>query len=88
MKQLIKTAREINEKMPQAMVSDFIKELIKKKFPLKAKVVILGFTFKENCADFRNTKIANVYDEMKKYGFNIEIHDPYANPNDDLMNMD
>ena len=45
-----------------------------------SKVLILGITFKENCPDVRNTKVVDVIKELKAYGTNITIYDPWANP--------
>ena len=52
----------------------------------KIKILILGITFKENCPDIRNTKIVDVYKELVKYNFNVEVYDPLADPNEVLNN--
>src|SRR5690606_10071454 len=49
-----------------------------------AKTLILGVTFKENCPDVRNTKVVDVYKELKEYGVDVDIYDPWANP-DEVM---
>jgi len=43
-----------------------------------ANALILGITFKENCPDVRNTKVVDVYRELKEYGVNVDIYDPWA----------
>ena len=42
--------------------------------------MILGFTFKENCPDVRNTKVIDIYNSLKEYNVNITVYDPWANP--------
>ncbi len=75
---LIRAAREINNGMPSIVVSNFIKALIKKKFNLaKSKILILGYTFKPDCPDTRNTKVQDIYEELTGLGINVSIHDPY-----------
>ncbi|WP_323824026.1 UDP binding domain-containing protein, partial [Pseudomonas aeruginosa] len=44
------------------------------------RILILGFTFKENCPDTRNTKVVDIYHELRSFSNNIEIYDPWANP--------
>jgi UDP-N-acetyl-D-galactosamine dehydrogenase len=44
-----------------------------------AKVIVLGLTFKENCADLRNSKVVNVVRELESFGCNVMVHDPVAN---------
>ena len=47
-----------------------------------SKVLILGFTFKEDCPDVRNTKVIDIVTELSTYGIDITIHDPWANPDE------
>ncbi|MFH0272486.1 nucleotide sugar dehydrogenase [Vibrio jasicida] len=77
---LIRTSREINDSMPYFVASKFLKELIANKInPIGTKVLLLGFTFKENCPDIRNTKNYDLYIELKNLGFNVTIYDPWLN---------
>ena len=46
------------------------------------KVLILGITFKENCPDIRNTKVVDIYHELKDFGLEVEVYDPWATPKD------
>jgi len=46
--------------------------------PMGARVLMLGLTFKENCPDVRNTKVADVVRELKTFGCNVDVHDPWA----------
>lgn len=53
--------------------------MIKKDVPVKkAEVLVLGFTFKENCPDVRNTKVGDVVRVLKDYGMNVSVYDPWA----------
>ena len=47
--------------------------------PSGARVLVLGLTFKENCPDVRNTKVADVVRELKSFGCKVDVHDPWAN---------
>ena len=47
---------------------------------LNSDILILGFTFKENCPDVRNTKVIDIYKALKEYNLNITVYDPWANP--------
>jgi len=79
--QIILSGRRINDDMGKYIVENLIKKLIKADIPFKdAKVAILGFTFKENCPDIRNTRVIDIVNELKDYGINIMIADPEASP--------
>lgn len=76
---LIRTARTINDGMPEFIKSEFINQLIKNKInPIDCKVLIMGFTFKENCPDLRNTKVYDLYMKLVDSGFDVEIYDPWV----------
>ena len=65
--------------MPEWIVEQLVLEFSKRsKFVSGSKVLILGFTFKENCKDIRNTKVIKMINAMKKYGISPFIHDPIA----------
>ena len=77
--EFISRARDLNESMGKYVVDKFIKKLIMSDKRIKnGKFLILGFTFKENCPDIRNTKVINIYNELKQYTDNIVICDPLA----------
>lgn len=77
--QIILSGRRINDDMGKYCAENLVKQLIKADRPVKnAKVAILGFTFKENCPDTRNTKIIDIYNELKEYGITAVIADPNA----------
>ena len=62
--------------MSNFVASKMIKVLLERKInPKKSKILILGITFKENCPDIRNTKIVDVYNELKSFGSRVEIYD-------------
>lgn len=77
--QIILSGRRINDDMGKYVAENTVKNLIKADVPVKnAKVAILGFTFKENCPDTRNTKIIDIYNELREYGITPVIADPKA----------
>lgn len=77
--QIILSGRRINDDMGKYVAESLVKMLIKADRTVKgAKVAILGFTFKENCPDTRNTKVIDIYNELKEYGIEAIITDPEA----------
>lgn len=77
--QIILSGRRINDDMGKYVAESVVKNLIKADVAIKqAKVAILGFTFKENCPDTRNTKIIDIYNELKEYGITAAVADPAA----------
>lgn len=77
--QIILSGRRINDDMGKYVAESTVKNLIKADASIKnAKIAILGFTFKENCPDTRNTKIIDIYNELKEYGITPVIADPAA----------
>lgn len=80
---VIGAGRRINNNMGVFVANKVIKLMIQKEIPIKrAKGLILGFTFKENCPDIRNTGVVEVYQELMSFGMDIDIYDPWANNND------
>ena len=77
--QIILSGRRINDDMGKYVAETLVKNLIKADIPVKsAKVAILGFTFKENCPDTRNTKIIDIYNELNEYGITAQVTDDNA----------
>lgn len=77
--QIILSGRRINDDMGKYVAESLVKNLIKADIPVKgARVAILGFTFKENCPDTRNTKIIDIVNELKEYGICPFITDESA----------
>ena len=76
---IILAGRRINDDMGRYVAESLVKNLIKTDIPVKgAKVAILGFTFKENCPDTRNTKVIDIYKELGEYGITPVVVDPAA----------
>jgi len=83
--QIILSGRRINDDMGKYVAESLVKNLIKADCNVKnAKVGILGFTFKENCPDTRNTKIIDIYNELKEYGITPMVVDPAADKEEAL----
>lgn len=77
--QIILAGRRINDDMGKYVAESLVKNLIKAGIPVRnAKVAILGFTFKENCPDTRNTKVIDIYKELGEYGITPIVVDPEA----------
>ncbi len=77
--QIILSGRRINDDMGKYVTENIIKKLVKADIPIKnAKVGILGFTFKEDCPDTRNTRVIDIVNELKEYGISPLIADPIA----------
>lgn len=81
---VILSGRRVNDQMGSFIASKVVKLMTAKDIPLKAsKALILGFTFKENCSDIRNTKVIDIYNELIEYGLTVDLYDPIAE-NDDV----
>ncbi|WP_085537151.1 nucleotide sugar dehydrogenase [Massilibacteroides vaginae] len=77
--QVILSGRTINNEMGRFVASKTVKLMIKNGIKIVgSKVLILGFTFKENCPDTRNTKVVDVIDELQDFGVEVDIYDPHA----------
>jgi UDP-N-acetyl-D-galactosamine dehydrogenase len=74
---VILSGRQINDAMGP-YVADVIHANLTKVGTAKARILLLGFTFKENINDIRNTKVVDVYNTLKKLGHDVDIHDPFA----------
>lgn len=79
--QVILSGRRINDGMGLHVASSIVKLLHQKDLPVKgSKALILGLAFKENTGDVRNSKVVDVYQELKSFGMVVDVHDPLANP--------
>jgi UDP-N-acetyl-D-glucosamine/UDP-N-acetyl-D-galactosamine dehydrogenase len=79
--EIILAGRRLNDSMGAYVASETIKLMVKKEIPIKnASILILGFTFKENCTDVRNTRVIDIVNELKSYQATISIYDPWAEP--------
>ncbi|MDD1622977.1 MAG: Vi polysaccharide biosynthesis UDP-N-acetylglucosamine C-6 dehydrogenase TviB [Methylococcaceae bacterium] len=78
--EVILSGRRINDGMGAYVVSQLIKLMLKKRIQVQdAKVLIMGLTFKENCPDIRNTRVVDIVAELKTYGVNVDVYDPWVN---------
>lgn len=81
--QVILSGRRINDGMPAWIAKKLVQLLIQKdKSPGRAKVLVLGITFKEDVADIRNSKVAALVHELQDFSINVHVADPHASPNE------
>ena len=79
--EVILSGRRINDGMGQYTATQLVKSVSKKKIHLdEAKVLVLGFTFKGDCPDVRNTKIIDMVKELESFNMNVDVYDHWANP--------
>jgi UDP-N-acetyl-D-galactosamine dehydrogenase len=78
--QVILSGRHVNNSIAPFIAQKVLKLMIQKECKIKgANVLILGVTFKENCPDIRNTKVVDIYNELREFDVNVEIYDPWVN---------
>ena len=81
--EIILSGRRLNDSMGNFIASEIVKLMIDKEVKVKgAEVLILGFTFKEDCPDVRNTKVIDMYLALKSFGTKVDVYDPLANEED------
>lgn len=79
--EIILAGRRLNDSMGSYVANETVKHMIKKEIKVKnANVLLLGFTFKENCPDVRNTKVIDIIQELNTYHVNLTVVDPWAEP--------
>lgn len=77
---VILSGREVNQNVPIFIAEESIKQMIRRKINVhSAKALIIGFTFKENCSDIRNTKVFDIYKILIDFGISVDVFDPIAN---------
>ena len=77
--QVITAGRRINDGMGKYIAEQTVKQMIASgSYVRGAKVNVLGLTFKENCPDLRNSKVGDIVAELKSYGIDVAVHDPWA----------
>lgn len=80
---VVLSGRRINDEMGRYIATELVKLLIKSGKSVKnTKVLIMGFTFKENISDIRNTKVIDIIDELKDYGIEVYVYDPHVDPDE------
>jgi len=79
--EIILAGRRINDSMGSFVASEIVKKMVQKDIPVKgAKALLLGFTFKENCPDVRNTRVIDIYNDLTEFGLAVTVYDPWVNP--------
>jgi UDP-N-acetyl-D-galactosamine dehydrogenase len=78
--QVILSGRRVNDMMGAFVATKVVKLLINNDFTIAhSRALILGFTFKENCPDIRNSKVIDIFNELKLYKIDVDVYDPHAN---------
>jgi UDP-N-acetyl-D-galactosamine dehydrogenase len=81
--EIILAGRRLNDGMGAYIANEVVRLMIRKDITVKnAEILLLGITFKENCPDVRNTKVVDIYNELKSYQINVTVYDPFAKPED------
>ena len=77
--EIILAGRRINDSMGSFVASEIVKKMVQKDIPVKgAKTLLLGFTFKENCPDVRNTRVIDIYQDLVEFGLDVTVYDPWV----------
>jgi len=81
--EIILAGRRLNDSMGKHVATELVKLMMRKDVKvIDSKVLILGFTFKEDCPDFRNTRVIDIYNELNSFDVHVDIHDPWVNSED------
>jgi UDP-N-acetyl-D-glucosamine/UDP-N-acetyl-D-galactosamine dehydrogenase len=79
--EIILAGRRLNDDMGKFVATEVVKLMIKQGTTVRgARALMLGITFKENCPDIRNTRAIDIYHELRDYGLEVTVYDPWANP--------
>ena len=79
--EIILAARRLNDRMGEYVATQLIKEMVKKRIQVVgSKILVMGLSFKENCPDIRNTKIIDMVNALKEYELDLDIYDPWVDP--------
>lgn len=77
--EIILAGRRLNDQMPQYVVSQLVKAMLRKRIQVdQARVLIMGLTFKEDCPDIRNTKVVDMLTELKEFNVKVDVYDPWV----------
>lgn len=77
---VIMAARRLNDGMGVYVASQLVKAMLNKSIQVRgSRVLIMGLTFKENCPDLRNTRVVDIFRELKNYNINVDVYDPWCN---------
>lgn len=78
--EIILAGRRMNDSMGNYVASETVKQMLKKDFKVKnSEILVLGFAFKENCTDFRNTKVTDIVKNLQEFGANVTVYDSWIN---------
>lgn len=81
--EIILAGRLLNDSMGKYVATEVMKLMMRRDLKvIESKVLILGFTFKEDCPDIRNTRVIDIYNELLNFDIKVDIYDPWVNPND------
>jgi UDP-N-acetyl-D-galactosamine dehydrogenase len=81
--EIILAGRRLNDSMGQYVATEVVKLMLRKDIKvLNSNVLLLGFTFKEDCPDVRNTRVIDIYNELINFDINVEVYDPWAKPHE------
>ena len=79
--EIILAGRRLNDSMGRYIATEVVKLMMRKDLKvIDSRVLILGFTFKEDCPDVRNTRVIDIYNELRNFDIQVEVYDPWANP--------
>jgi UDP-N-acetyl-D-galactosamine dehydrogenase len=81
--EIILAGRRLNDSMGKHVATEVVKLMMRKDLKvIDSKVLILGFTFKEDCPDVRNTRVVDIYNELKSFDVHVDVHDPWVSYED------
>lgn len=81
--EIILAGRRLNDGMGAYVAGELVKAMLKAGMAIKdARILVLGLTFKENCPDLRNSRVVDVISELEDYGAQVDVHDPWVNPDE------
>jgi UDP-N-acetyl-D-galactosamine dehydrogenase len=81
--EIILAGRRLNDSMGKHVATEVVKLMMRKDLKvIDSKVLILGFTFKEDCPDVRNTRVVDIYNELRSFDVHVDVHDPWVNYED------
>ena len=81
--EIILAGRRVNDGMAAFIAHDIVKTMVQRKLEVGAvRLLVMGFTFKENCVDTRNTKVAELVNELAPFARELVVYDPHADPED------
>jgi len=81
--EVILAGRRVNDGMGAYAAGELVKAMLKRQLHINGgRVLVMGLTFKENCPDLRNTRVVDLIAELEAYGLKVDVHDPWAKPDD------